>query len=55
MNTNNTYYVAVGRTPRRYDGRVGWSVFYSNFLVLVVLLSGIDDSHWVGSLFTLSK
>ena len=53
MNTNNTD-VVVGGTPRRYDGRAGWSVFNSH-LVLVVLLSGIDDSHGVGSLCTLSK
>ena len=52
MNTNNTD-VAVGGTPQRYDGRAGWSVLYFNLIVLV-LLSGIDDSHGVGSLYTFS-
>ena len=34
-------------------GRDG--LFYSNLLVLVVLLAGIDDSHGEGSLCTLSN
>ena len=54
MNTKKTD-VVVGGTPRRYDGRAGRSVLYSNLLALVVLLSGVDDSHGVGSFRTISE
>lgn len=35
--------------PITNDGRAEWSVFFSNLLVLVVLLSGVDGNHYLHS------
>ena len=45
----------VDGTPRHNDTRAGRFVLCSNGLVLVVLLSDIDDGHGVRALCTLAK